>query len=409
MSYWDPDQTPETVASSDLLLIAIGIWVTTALLSCAATALARRFAPKFGLLDMPDARKVHREPTPLGGGLAIWASVCGVVAVSYLAAAAARSGLIPEELVPDTVEPYIPGFLSRLPLVSAVLGAATVQAFLGLWDDWRGLSYGVRLFVEFALVMLLAWCGIRVTLFPPLNTPVISYLLTAFWIVGLTNAFNFLDNMDALSAGVATICSVFLATVALMIGDLFIAGFSLVLCGALCGFLWHNWPPARIFMGDAGSTFVGFLLGIVTVAGTFTTPDYPAVTILAPLCIMAVPIYDSVTVILIRLSEGRSPFLPDKRHFSHRLVELGLSPVRAVLTIYLATAATALSAIMLYFVPLRWAVVVLLQVLAVLGLVGILETTGLRGRRRTTGPSPSQPRGHAAESAPHEVANVDRS
>lgn len=374
------------MAGSDLLVVALLVWSVAGALSLLASGLMCRLAPRLGLLDMPDPRKVHREPTPLGGGVAIWLAVCVVVAGAYLGAAATLRGWVPEDVLPEVVRIYAAGLWSRWPLVLAVLSAATVQMALGLADDVRGLSYKLRLGVEVALVLLLASLGIRVTLFPPFNHPVFSYMLTTLWVVGLTNAFNFLDNMDALSAGVATICSLFLASVALLIGDLFIAGFSLVLCGALCGFLWHNWHPAQIFMGDAGSNFIGFLLGVVTVAGTFTTPEYPAVTIFAPVCIMAVPIYDSVSVILIRIAEGRSPFLPDKRHFSHRLVELGLTPVRAVLTIYLATAATALSAIMLYFVPARWAIVVLLQVTAVLGLVAILETTGLKGRRQAGDP-----------------------
>ncbi len=370
-----------TVETWTLLGVALGVWVGAAAAGLLLTAVAKRLAPRFGLLDIPDPRKVHTTPTPLGGGVAIWLSVCLVVGGVYAMAAAVQWGVVPEVWFSAEIVKYVPGLLSRAPLVAVVLAAATVQMLLGLIDDWRGLSYVLRLAVETGLVLFLAWCGIRVTLFPPLNHPVLSYAITALWVVGLTNAFNFLDNMDALSGGVAMICSLFLAAVAMMIGDLFISGFSLVVAGALCGFLWHNWPPARIFMGDAGSNFVGFLLGVITVAGTFTTTDLPGVTILAPVCIMAVPIYDSLSVIAIRIAEGRSPFLPDKRHFSHRLVELGLTPVRAVLTIYLATAVTSVSAIMLYFLPLQWAVIALLQVAAILGLVAVLETAGLRARR----------------------------
>ena len=380
------------------IVAALCAWLAAFVLGLLGTAVVRRLAPRLGLVDLPEPRKVHVRPMPLGGGVAVWAAVTLVVALAYLLAWAVAHGLVPPSFVPEELRIHVPGFLSRGPLVAAVIAAGTVQMGLGLVDDWRGLSYVFRLVVEVLLVLLLAWLGVRVTLFPPFDTPVLTYAVTVLWVVGLTNAFNFLDNMDALSSGTAAICCVFIALVAVMIGDLFIAGFVLVLCGAVLGFLVFNWPPATIFLGDAGSNYIGFLLGVVTVAGTFTTADYPTVTIFAPLCIMAVPIYDSISVVCIRLAEGRSPFKPDKSHFSHRLVQLGLSPERAVLTIYLATTATSLSAIVLYFLPPRWAPVVLLQLAAVLGLVAVLETTGVRslkqnahnGHQNTTQAAPQE-------------------
>ena len=368
-----------------ILTAALTAWAAACALAALGTAVVIRVAPRIGLMDQPAARKVHQEPTPLGGGVAVWLAVTIIVVCVYAVAWTARANAVASGLVPEPLRPHIPGLISRGPLVAAVLAGATLQMILGLVDDWRGLSYLVRLLVEAGLVAALAWLGIRVTLFPPFDAPVFTYTVTILWIVGLTNAFNFLDNMDGLSGGVAALCCMFLALVAFMIGDLFIAGFVLVLGGALSGFLLFNWPPARVFLGDAGANFVGFLLGVVTVAGTFTTPQYPNVTIFAPLCIMAVPIYDSVSVITIRLLEGRSPFKPDKKHFSHRLVTLGMSPPRAVLTIYLATVATSLNAIILYFLPPRWAVVVVLQIAAVLGLVAVLETTGIRALNRANG------------------------
>ncbi len=382
------------------ILAALLAWASAFAVGVVGTALVRRWAPRLGLVDYPGPRKVHARPTPLGGGLAVWFAVTAVVGVAYALAWLIASGYLPAAVLPAGLQVHVPGFLSRGPLVAAVLAASTMQMILGLIDDWRGLSYLLRLCVEILLVLGLAALGIRVTLFPPFDSPPLTYVVTVLWVVGLTNAFNFLDNMDALSSGTAAICCVFVALVATMIGDLFIGGFALVLCGALMGFLVFNWPPATIFLGDAGSNYVGFLLGVVTVAGTFTTPDYPSVTIFAPLCIMAVPIYDSVSVVTIRLIEGRSPFKPDKSHFSHRLVQLGLSPERAVLTIYLATTATSLSAIVLYFLPPRWAPVVLLQLAAVLGLVAVLETTGIRSLRQNSR------NGHEAaqEAAPAESA-----
>jgi UDP-GlcNAc:undecaprenyl-phosphate GlcNAc-1-phosphate transferase len=189
-----------------------------------------------------------------------------------------------------------------------------------------------------------------------------------------------------LSAGVAAIGATMLAAVLLVAPgsatrqpQLFVAGFLLVIVGALLGFLWHNRPPARIFMGDAGSYFVGFCIAVTTLLATYT--EYQGThqhAVLAPLCVMAVPLYDMISVIWIRVREGRSPFQADKNHFSHRLVELGLSKGQAVLTIYLTTATCGLGALLLNRVDAVGAVVIVLMIVCILGLIAILETTARR-------------------------------
>jgi UDP-GlcNAc:undecaprenyl-phosphate GlcNAc-1-phosphate transferase len=153
----------------------------------------------------------------------------------------------------------------------------------------------------------------------------------------------------------------------------------LVLVGALLGFLWHNRPVARLFMGDAGSYFVGFCLAVTTLLATFA--DYETRSqhaVLAPLCVLAVPLYDMVTVLWIRLREGRSPFQADKSHFSHRLVDRGLTKTQAVLTIYLTTATCGLGALLLHQVNAAGAGVILLMIVCVLALIAILEASGRR-------------------------------
>ena len=178
--------------------------------------------------------------------------------------------------------------------------------------------------------------------------------LTVLWILVLTNAMNFLDNMDALSAGIGFLASLIFAVILLVMvrtPALLVAVPLVLLAGSLLGFLCWNRPPASIFMGDCGSNLIGFLLATLTVAGTFYERTGSRHVMLAPLCVMAVPLYDFCTVISIRLLQGRSPFHGDKSHFSHRLVELGLRPVYAVLTIHLTTAMTGLGALLLYQVP----------------------------------------------------------
>jgi UDP-GlcNAc:undecaprenyl-phosphate GlcNAc-1-phosphate transferase len=221
-------------------------------------------------------------------------------------------------------------------------------------------------------------------------SPWITGALSVLWIVALINSFNMLDNMDALSGGVAAIAASILTAVMLLASDpenrgpqLFVAGFLLVLVGGILGFLCHNRPPAKIFMGDAGSYFIGFCIAVATLLATYT--DYQGGrrhAILAPLCVMAVPLYDMVTVIFIRLKSGKSPFQPDKNHFSHRLVDLGLTKPQAVLTVYLTTATCGLGALLLHRVDTVGAAIIMLMIGCVLLLIAILEATARRTIRQ---------------------------
>ena len=215
--------------------------------------------------------------------------------------------------------------------------------------------------------------------------PWLDWAFSVIWIVGLVNSLNMLDNMDGLSAGVAAIAAAMLAAVMLTTPrpdnnqpQLFVAGLLLVILGSLLGFLWHNRPPARLFMGDAGSYLVGYLLAAITLTGTFAGGAVPKHAMLAPLCVLAVPLYDTLSVVLIRLRSGRSPVVGDQSHFSHRLVRLGMTPAQAVLTIYLATATCGLGALLLRQLNLAGAVVVLLMIACTLLLVAILEIAGHR-------------------------------
>ena len=352
-------------------------------LSLLGTALMRRVAPRVGLIDQPAARKVHVSPTPLGGGIGIWLGVVIPLAAATLAAILLRTATTPSTWlpIPSDFYPHIGGVLHRSAQLWGIVGLGTVLSVVGLIDDRRALGWAPRLIVQVLVAMVAVWgVGVQATVFLP--APV-GAILSILWILVLVNSFNFLDNMDGLSAGIALIASALTAVVMLTAtGEprWFVAGVLLILTGALLGFLFHNWPPARIFMGDSGSYFVGFLVACMTLLGTF----YDARTgsrhvILAPLCVLAVPLYDFCSVMYIRLSERRSPFHPDKSHFSHRLVELGLKPKKAVLTIHLATLTTGLGGLLLYQVP-GWtgAALIAVFIACVLAIVWILERAGRR-------------------------------
>jgi len=356
---------------------------------------AMRFiAPRAGLVDQPAQRKVHTTATALGGGVAVWLGVLAPLAAGQLVLLIVTAGDTPATSVlglpvPAFVAPHLPGLVARSLELWVLLGAASIVMFTGLADDRWNLNLWLRLGIEFAVAAAcVLWQGWRLTAF--VDLPWLTSVLSVFWIVGLLNSFNMLDNMDGLSGGVAAIAASVLAAVMLLSPEpgasnpqLFVAGLLLVLTGAIAGFLWHNRPPAAIFMGDAGSYFIGFMLAVATLLATYTS--YQSETrhaVLAPLCVMAVPLYDMATVLFIRVREGRSIAQADKSHFSHRLVDLGLTKTQAVLTVYLLTAVCGMGALLLHQVNWTGAVVIGLMVICILSLVAILESSARRLMRK---------------------------
>ncbi len=355
-----------------LALVGLAIVASSFVLSALLSGLTRVVAPRLGFVDKPGGRKAHKAPTPLGGGVAIWLTVVLVVAGGALALGPGRNFL------PDVLTIHAGGAWERSGELALILGLATLIMAMGLADDRIGLGWKLRLGVQTGLATILVVSGVRVTLFWPLDSVLVSGAITVLWIVGLTNAFNFLDNMDGLAAGVGLIAAGLFVAAQVEVQGRFVPAVLLVLVGALGGFLVHNRFPARLFMGDAGSNFLGFLLGTLTVSGTFTRPEqgYSPYGVLTPLLVMAVPLYDTTSVILIRIREGRSPFEADRSHFSHRLVDRGLTPPLAVRTIYLVTLAGGLGALLLprLQTPLEAGVVVG-QTVCLLGVVALLEVS----------------------------------
>ncbi|MCZ7647211.1 MAG: undecaprenyl/decaprenyl-phosphate alpha-N-acetylglucosaminyl 1-phosphate transferase [Planctomycetota bacterium] len=212
--------------------------------------------------------------------------------------------------------------------------------------------------------------------------------LTVLWIVFVTNSFNLLDNMDGLCAGTVSLTSGVLALVALAAGQPPLALALAALCGASLGFLRYNLAPATIFLGDAGSMFVGFLMACLTVATTYYQYRESALSVGVPLMILAVPLYDTATVFWIRLREGRGLLTGDTSHFSHRLVDLGMSRRQAVATIHLAALAIALPAAVLRRLSDAEGIFLIAQAVLILTLIALLERAGAqraRGRREDGG------------------------
>ena len=330
-------------------LLPVAAFVLPGAVSWLLTAVLIRAAPRLGLVDHPGARKVHTRPTPRGGGLAVYVAVTLAACLE-------------------------PGGLDRRRLL--LLGVGLGVVVLGLADDLRPLPWQFRLAVQAAaaLAAVFLWPG-------EAGWP--ARLLGAFWVVALLNALNMLDNMDALSGSVAWIAAGFLGAALALHPPADATRPALpflMLMGALAGFLWFNRPPARIFMGDAGSTFLGFFLGLGSLDLGFGGAGVPW-SWAVPLCVLAVPCYDMTSVVLLRLRQGRSPFHADKQHLSHRLVDAGLSPPAAVGAIDLLALASGTAGLALYEAS-TWtaAALVGVQVVCWWAAVAALEY-GLRRRR----------------------------
>lgn len=364
-------------------LLVLTAAVPSFLIALVAVGWARLRAPSWGLVARPRSDRFHDRPTPLAGGLGIWLGVVATFALGQIALWLISAGYISEDKLPLVAQTHLAGIQLQTPRLWMLLAAASAMAALGLVDDCVGLGWRLRLAVETLIAALMVWQGWRLSLF--IDAPGFTAVLSVLWIVGIVNSFNMLDNVDGLAAGVALIASAILAAVMLLSPQieaggpqLFVAGFLLVLAGAIAGFWTYNRPPASIFMGDVGSYFIGFCLAAATLMATFAGQGVPRHAIFAPLCVLAVPIYDALSVIWIRLRAGRSPFEGDKNHFSHRLIALGLSTKQAIGTIYLLAAACGLGALLLHQVDGIGAVVVLAMVACMLAVIAVLEATARR-------------------------------
>jgi UDP-GlcNAc:undecaprenyl-phosphate GlcNAc-1-phosphate transferase len=294
------------------------IVVSAALVSVAAAPLLRRLAPTLEFMDKPDERKVHVSPVPLLGGVAIYTGVVAAVVVT------------------NNVQPY-------LKELGGVLLGATLVTGLGLWDDRYGMKPLIKLagLVLAGLVLILV-ADIQVTLLRPnwLNIGV-----TLFWLLGIANAINFLDNMDGLAAGLTSVAAGFFLILAVLEGLSLVSALAAATLGASLGFLYHNFQPASLFMGDAGSLLLGYILAVLGMKLEF--PNRPlASTWLIPIIVLALPVFDTTLVVISRLRRGHPVYLGGKDHISHRLVSrFGMSPERAVLTLYYCAIALGLIAL----------------------------------------------------------------
>ena len=292
------------------------IFASALVLAIGGTPLVRRLALRLGVIDQPNARKMHVDPIPLLGGVAIYGAFIAAVILF--------------------------GNRFRINELVSILVGASLVSFMGVWDDRRGLSPLLKLAGQFLAASILVATGVRVGTFAwePLNVAI-----TLLWVVAITNAMNLLDNMDGLSGGIGATAAIFFLLLAVMNDQYLVGALSAALVGACLGFLVYNFNPARIFMGDAGALFLGFVLAATAIKLRFPG-QMQIVTWMVPVLILGLPLFDTGLVIVSRLRRGFNPLTtPGKDHLSHRLVAQGFTPREAVLICYLITAGLGVLAI----------------------------------------------------------------
>jgi UDP-GlcNAc:undecaprenyl-phosphate GlcNAc-1-phosphate transferase len=358
-----------------LTILAIVLGVSAFVCSATLTAVIRRLAVKADFVARPSDDRYHRNIIPLGGGIAIFWTMAvfilgGLAVVKFLVAPGYMNWL------GENVTIHTVGFLGKTKELLIAVAAIFALHLLGLWDDKKHLGPIFKLAAQFAVAFVLAgFADIRLELF--IYNKIITTMLSAVWIVLIINAFNFLDNMDGLTAGIAVITTSILLWAATLSGQVFISAVSVTLIGALLGFLVFNFPPAAIFMGDAGSLVVGAFVALITLRTTYyhESQSGGAGAVLMPLVVMAVPLYDFLSVTLLRISQRKSPFVGDTQHFSHRLKRRGLSDRQTALTLYLATLCTGFGATFLNQVNLAGVILIFSQTVMILAIIAIMEMT----------------------------------
>lgn len=312
------------------IMICVSL-VASGIISYAVTPVVIWLARKTGAIDVPrDNRRMHKRPVPSIGGLAI---IFAFIVTSFIVLIMLHASALLIQIIPGAV----------------------IIGILGLIDDKYDLPAWPKFFVQCVAASTAVALGVRIETIsglqllhiPPLSLGFLSIPLTIIWIVGLTNAMNFIDGLDGLADGVSIIASISMLVISLLRvptnKEFPIAVLTAALAGGAVGVLPYNRNPAKIFIGDTGATFLGFTLSIISIQGLFKF--YGAISVAVPFLILGLPILDATMAIIRRLSEGKSPFTADRNHLHHKLIDLGLNQKQAVLALYIVSAIMGLVAI----------------------------------------------------------------
>ena len=311
------------------VLFIIFAFIVSFAFTFATTPLVRRFAFKIGAIDIPkDNRRMHKKPTPRIGGLAI---IFGFTVATLCFAQPSRQ------------------------LYGTLAGAAII-AVMGVIDDCKNLPAKLKFVIQIIAALVVVFAGdIKIDVFTNPNflsdNPYwvlpewLSVTLTVIWIVFITNAVNFIDGLDGLAAGVSAIMSISLVFISIRVGEYSIAILGIALMGSCFGFLPFNFNPAKIFMGDTGSTFLGFMLATLSIQGVFKS--YAVISFAVPLLILGLPLFDALFAMIRRILRGQSPMTADRGHLHHRLVDMGFSQKQTVFILYAISGVLGITAVLL--------------------------------------------------------------
>ena len=294
-------------------LLATGIWIPWCI--------------RHDWMDQPGHRKIHKQPIALAGGMALGTALFTIFGGAWILVAA---NLLPSEAVASLEY----GFRQRGLQVIGLMGGMFIMLGIGLWDDKHLPKPGPKFLAQSLAALLVAACGIKVTLF--IENVFFSYLITWFWILLVVNACNFVDNMNGLCAGLAAISALFFGIHSALNTHYLVASLAFAVCGALMGFLPFNFPKAKTFLGDSGSHLTGFLMAILSILPHFYHEGQPnPLAVISPLPILGIFLIDFLWVILYRLKIGQPVYQGDNNHLSHKLHQNGNSQRRTVAILWL--------------------------------------------------------------------------
>lgn len=311
----------------ELLLLTTAALVTALVISFLMCPLVKSFAYKIGAIDVPkDNRRMHKKPVPRLGGLAIFL------------------GFIVSMLLFARIDGEMQGIL---------LGAVIIVV-LGVVDDMTPLRAYFKFFVQIVAALVAVFHGVVIETLsnpnifsqnPYWNLSWLAIPITVLWIVGITNAVNLIDGLDGLACGVSTISALTMLVIALLVSEGDVAIIMASLVGACLGFMPYNRNPAKMFMGDTGSTFLGYILATISIQGLFKY--YAIVSFAVPFLVLGLPMFDTIFAIVRRLAHGQNPMAPDRGHIHHRLIDMGLNQKQAVAALYVVSSILGLSAVVL--------------------------------------------------------------
>ncbi|MCH5210624.1 MAG: undecaprenyl/decaprenyl-phosphate alpha-N-acetylglucosaminyl 1-phosphate transferase [Oscillospiraceae bacterium] len=360
--------------TGNFVILMIFTFAAAFIFTFVATPNVRRIAFKIGegAVDKPkDARRMHKKPTPRIGGLAM---VFGfIVPIATI--------MVFSKICNDS------DFWSRYSIASrqtvGMFIALAIIVVMGFIDDCKDLPAKLKFVIQIAAALIVIFVGdIKISVFtnpnflsanPYLVFPEwLSVIITVIWIVFITNAVNFIDGLDGLAAGVSAIMSVSLVFISIRVGEYPIAIFGITLMGSCFGFLPFNFNPAKIFMGDTGSTFLGFMLATLSIQGVFKS--YAVISFAVPLLILGLPLFDASFAMIRRILRGESPMKADRGHLHHRLVDMGFSQKQTVFILYAISGVLGITAVLLAESGVLRALLVIIALIILLLITGLLKT-----------------------------------